>query len=1421
MTKDYGEIICGAVDEIVRSRLASLQFNVTKTCTVVSIEYRNQGKYIVSDGSITLTALSNESYNINDNVLVLIPNGDYNNDKLILSKVNKDSELPYNYTSPLSMMISLTENILGNAKHGSEPKVEVGALVANDSDGLSDYNGSSVVLYDFQDNLHLLNGFTRIGLRADFKTLLDNFGVRSGTYGLFLEVYSRQGADGEEKDLVTVLPFSSAEMAGNQYNFESYFTQEKVFDISYISNINRICVVFYQGADFVDADNNKIPHTYQEFSANNENGFEEKLNPCNLFVNNMELFFGQGVEEFDTESLTVYTNDIPSYHYTRNNEKTLNLRWVHKEFDGTYTSLTGGTALDTSKYEVRWYRYNSNSVTVDKYAGEGWEKLETQPTDFFITFRPDLKRVKEKIKVIGIIRDGAVTTYSSNVLELINEEFVPDPTIFDVAHGLSVGCMDNTSGNYFLFDQNGYLINNGLGEGYLRSLAPLWEGKQIDYDTFINSTVDYVEWWFPVNDTMIVSGEGEDIREFNNIPYKVFTVTTNTANNWDKNDLVFDYSIKKYWSKNSANNTIQCVLSVNGVEYAALKELQFGRAGSNGTNLTMVLEFNDNQNALEIDAISDHELIVQARLYDSNGSRVDFTPQQAAESLKWSWLQQTPTEADEDAYMTFEPVLREVNGQGQVDAAVKLKLNANLEQIPQDNYFILQAEYKADLLATTLTAFLPIPIKCGAYSHIEGAREVVYNHQGVPSYYKDAYKIFSRINKEYFEHSGQWQCSSVESDPSFIPHLSALENDVTHVALIAPQFYIKDVDHSVCITCYLPEYNENNEVVLDEAGNPKLVCVWSQPILIMQSQYDFAMLNSWDEQLTINEKNGTILSTMLGAGKKVNNVFSGVLIGDVVAGTGNYGAEQHTGVYGLHEGVLSFGLRDNGTAFIGKHGKGQILFDGNTGTISSPTIKYEDNKPTTIEPGIFMDLDNAHILISGNTSNAEDDERNLFDIACDNKTLMHVSDQKYYLQSLNYEQKEGFKIDLANNKISAYHLHVDTPTMVINTHPDVGQQYFKVGTDTAFINLVRKSETENILSLKAQNFNLTAGDWSTGRLELNNDPNVGEYMFGVGTSTNYMRFNLSDGLTINTPALKLSKTEASFEGKITSIEGSIGGWTIKSGVLYSGSTYLYSANQSSSTSAGGGTSSAWRIKISDGFGVTSDGAVYAKSGKIGGWALSADSLKAGNTTLSSTGAITISKNGSSAKITMSADGVLTAKEAIIDGKICANGGTIGKINIDASGNITEITSANCKKIDAGVINTGTLTSCNIKIGSINSGGDVSGNGAQNNIPIFEVDDSTDTVTMATTRMNTYADGSDGNVSRRWYRGITTSFHFTRVAKFGKKYRVTGLVSGENQNCLYSEQWKVTFVNGLCVGITDKTETQGIYWFSDYGLPSGA
>jgi hypothetical protein len=83
------------------------------------------------------------------------------------------------------------------------------------------------------------------------------------------------------------------------------------------------------------------------------------------------------------------------------------------------------------------------------------------------------------------------------------------------------------------------------------------------------------------------------------------------------------------------------------------------------------------------------------------------------------------------------------------------------------------------------------------------------------------------------------------------------------------------------------------------------------------------MLNEWDGGLKIDEENGTILSTMLGAGRKNDkNQFSGVLIGDIKGGSKLNDSDTLTGVYGLHEGVISYALKEDGTATFGKTGCG-------------------------------------------------------------------------------------------------------------------------------------------------------------------------------------------------------------------------------------------------------------------------------------------------------------------------------------------------------------------------------------------------------------------------------------------------------------------------------------------------------------------
>jgi hypothetical protein len=134
------------------------------------------------------------------------------------------------------------------------------------------------------------------------------------------------------------------------------------------------------------------------------------------------------------------------------------------------------------------------------------------------------------------------------------------------------------------------------------------------------------------------------------------------------------------------------------------------------------------------------------------------------------------------------------------------------------------------------------------------------------------------------------------------------------------------------------------------------------------------MINDWDGTFTIDEENGTILSTMIGAGKKDSfNTFSGILMGDVnSASSGKSGI----GLYGFHQGAQSFCFNIDGTAFLGKSGHGRIDFNGNQGTIQSGNyIKNSSGMKIDLEAGAIdaynFKLTSKYVTIDSSTNDED------------------------------------------------------------------------------------------------------------------------------------------------------------------------------------------------------------------------------------------------------------------------------------------------------------------------------------------------------------------------------------------------------------------------------------------------------------------
>lgn len=108
-------------------------------------------------------------------------------------------------------------------------------------------------------------------------------------------------------------------------------------------------------------------------------------------------------------------------------------------------------------------------------------------------------------------------------------------------------------------------------------------------------------------------------------------------------------------------------------------------------------------------------------------------------------------------------------------------------------------------------------------------------------------------------------------------------------------------------------------------------------------------INGWDGQgIDMNEEDGTIFANTIGAGYKIpqTNLFTGVLMGvdrsqkkkdvqglDLDDDATKY-RQYMTGIFGYQDGVSSFGIMENGTAFFGRADRGgRIIIDGANATI--------------------------------------------------------------------------------------------------------------------------------------------------------------------------------------------------------------------------------------------------------------------------------------------------------------------------------------------------------------------------------------------------------------------------------------------------------------------------------------------------------
>lgn len=428
----------------------------------------------------------------------------------------------------------------------------------------------------------------------------------------------------------------------------------------------------------------------------------------------------------------------------------------------------------------------------------------------------------------------------------------------------------------------------------------------------------------------------------------------------------------------------------NGTAYTLVVEMVEYKTNQNNTRTII----NENKKALTKNTNNENVAFV-ARIYDTSGQEIDLYNNENFEKLKFTWTlghekniasyYDTNTNINLNYYDTTNLSTLANNGNWNIAITRNPKTGPGVltyYRSVSPNYIILQHTNLTmnNLLYLdvklqgwgdyTLETVYPIPIRSNdapykndeenyryEVDHINGPTYICYPPDGYPEFYNNPFTLYE---VEYDKTTNVITDKDIQVDSViwgvgheigtyneyyevYHPHLTLPANptqsqlnkynkDLVYLPVISKEKVLRPLDF----------YIENQLPYGVQAVYGANEIVWTQPIWTYQNDYGSTTLNEWNGKgVQIDEEKGTIVSRGIAAGKKESdNSFTGVIIGDWSASGDNHEVlSTNTGVYGFEHGAMAYAFKDDGTAFIGKSGKGRILFDGNDASITSDNYK--------------------------------------------------------------------------------------------------------------------------------------------------------------------------------------------------------------------------------------------------------------------------------------------------------------------------------------------------------------------------------------------------------------------------------------------------------------------------------------------------
>ena len=818
--------------------------------------------------------------------------------------------------------------------------------------------------------------------------------------------------------------------------------------------------------------------------------------------------------------------------------------------------------------------------------------------------------------------------FKSNVITFTNSEpeLIPNDALIDKHDALKIEHDVASFEHYQLYNEFNLLRSLQDG-GKIRQLKCFYDGLFKSDEALINAGL---YWYIPNHSTMLTfdkedllkEGFATDADESTDYSIPGYTYFYKKIRQCEEDDRIRDendnlqytcrnedryffYKIKPQLEKDAQNNTIRVVAYLEGVNDPVEGEITmtFSTFGTNGTKYTLSIVPSTSQVSV---GGKNSPLQLAVNLKDSKNNPIEIIDANSislengsygfsVESWKnlpnafaWDIIYDTTSEKTTKPITGLSVFLPKETVEtwdektpyfGIINAKVNFRVDKN-EDLEESQKVSEYQKYRV----VDLNTLYAITYSSSDMYYMSGATHIVYNNQGIVSYVnEDKYELYIVNEKgntpvenqvwsiRYYDKDGNWITEKDEDWPmlrNYMPVLNS-ENRLTPAPL-----YINNLDYIPVVICTV---NEN--------------IAWVQPIIITQNQYASSTLNDWNGSFTIDEKNGTILSTALGAGKKeTDNSFSGVLMGDIGKGM-NFDTDNMDGlgIYGFNKGAQSFCLSVDGRAFFGKAGRGRIYINGDNGTIASASYEMVRRNNSNQNAGMLIDLDDGYIHMLGaayenkqysadknNTSQAEvllstglfnNSEDAYFKIRSKNQInpdhyLIYIGKTNYYLQtddytsftfntldsSANSASGKGLRLDLKNGSLDSYNFKLSSKNVFINSATGTNTSYFIIKND-AGKNLLYAGNDEYYLQSsnfsKATNESFgvglkltlmdTGANGKTGIIAYNFDLRAGEVggtksaIILSDSGDPYFQINALNGSSEVVSLVNISKTKQEFQ----------------------------------------------------------------------------------------------------------------------------------------------------------------------------------------------------------------------------------------------------------------------------------------------------